>query len=74
MKKIIHSKKFRFLVSQLRKAREESGLSQIMVAKMLKITQSRISKLESDRCKIDVVQLQRMARVYRKSIDFFLRT
>ena len=73
MSKAIYSKEHRYIVKQLKKAREETGLSQEQVAKILNKTQSYISKIESGQRKIDVVQLKEFAKVYKKSLDFFIK-
>jgi len=73
MSKTIYSKEHKYIVKQLKKAREEAGLSQEQVANVLNATQSYISKLESGQRKIDVVQLKKFAKIYKKSLDFFIK-
>lgn len=73
MGKTIYSKEHRGLVERLKKARQEAGLDQEAVAKLLGVSQSAISKIESGQRRIDIVQLKRFAKVYRKKIDYFLR-
>ena len=73
MVKTIYSKEHRTLVERLKKARKESGLDQKDVAKVLGVSQSHISKMESGQRRIDIVQLKRFAKVYRKQINYFLR-
>lgn len=73
MGKVIYSDEHKYLVSQLKKAREEAGLDQITVAKLLGRTQSYVSKVESGQRRIDVVQLKQFARIYKKPLDYFLR-
>lgn len=72
MSKTIYSKEHKYIVEQLKKAREEAGLSQGEVAKLLHRTQSYISKIESGQRKIDVVQLKEFAKIYKKNLDFFV--
>lgn len=72
MSKTIYSKEHKFIVKQLKKAREEAGLSQSEVAKLLHKTQSYISKIESGQRKIDIVQLKEFAKIYRKDLNFFI--
>ena len=72
MVKAIYSKEHRSLVERLRKAREERGLDQEDVAKLLGVTQSYISKIESGQRRIDIVQLKAFARIYKKKIDYFI--
>jgi len=69
----IYSKEHRMLVERLKKARKEAGLDQEAVAKLLGVTQSYISKMESGQRRIDIVQLKRFAKVYRKKIDYFIK-
>ena len=73
MSKTIYSKEHKYLIEQLKKAREGSGLDQEQVAKILKKTQSYVSKIESGQRRIDVVQLKAFAKIYKKSIDFFIK-
>ena len=73
MVKTIYSKEHRILVERLRKARKERGLDQEDVAKLLRVSQSYVSKMESGQRRIDIVQLKRFARVYKKKIDYFLK-
>ena len=69
----IYSKEHRYLIAQLKKAREEAGLDQKGVAKLLGKTQSYISKIESGQRRIDIVALKEFARIYKKDIDYFIK-
>lgn len=71
MSKTIYSKEHKYIVKQLKKAREKAGLSQQEVAKFLNTTQSYVSKIESGQRKIDVVQLKKFAKLYKKSLSYF---
>lgn len=73
MSKAIYSKDHKYIVEQLKKARQEAGLEQVEVAKLLGKTQSHLSKVESGQRRIDVVALKEFARIYKKSIDYFLK-
>lgn len=73
MKKAIYSKDHKYLVSKLKEARKEAGLNQIKAAKILKTTQSYISKIESGQCRIDVIQLKEIAKVYKKKVGYFIK-
>ena len=73
MSKTIYSKEHKHLIERLIKARRESGLNQEQIAKLLKKTQSYISKIESGQRRIDVVQLKKFARAYSKNLDFFIK-
>lgn len=72
MSKAIYSKDHKYIVEQLKKARQEVGLEQEQVAKMLKKTQSYISKIESGQRRIDIVTLKEFAKIYKKDISFFI--
>ena len=74
MAQTIYSKEHKHIVKQLKKAREDVGLSQEHVAKILHKTQSFISKIESGQRKIDVVQLKEFAKIYKKDISYFLKS
>jgi len=73
MKKTIYSKEHKYLVKQLRRARLEVGLDQNEVARLLNVTQSYVSKLESGQRRIDTVQLKKFAKIYSKDILYFLK-
>ena len=73
MVKAIYSKEHRILVERLRKARKEKGLDQRDVAKLLGVSQSYVSKMESGQRRIDIVQLKTFARIYGKNIDYFIK-
>ena len=73
MRKTIYSKDHKFLVEQLKKARIEAGLDQEKVAELLGKTQSFISKIEAGQRRIDVVQLKKFAKTYKKSLDYFIK-
>ena len=74
MVKTIYSKEHRNLVERLKKARKEKGLDQRDVAKLLGVSQSYVSKIESGQRRIDIVQLKAFARIYRRKIDYFIKS
>ena len=73
MVKSIHTKEYAYFVAQLRKARLEAGLTQMQVAKKLKRPQSHISNIESGQQRVDVVELQRFAKLYNKDVNYFIK-
>ncbi|PIQ69682.1 MAG: hypothetical protein COY22_00395 [Candidatus Tagabacteria bacterium CG_4_10_14_0_2_um_filter_40_13] len=73
MSKAIYSKVHKYIVEQLKKARKEAGLEQAEVAKLLGKTQSHVSKVEAGQRRIDIVQLKEFAKIYKKSVDFFIK-
>ena len=66
------SSRYRQFLKQLRVAREETGLTQVEVAKRLGRPQSFVSKCESGERRVDVVELEELAAIYEKPIGFFL--
>jgi len=72
MSKAIYSKDHKYIVEQLKKARQEAGLEQVKVAKLLGKTQSYVSKVEAGQRRIDIVALKEFARIYKKNIVFFI--
>jgi len=73
MTKSIYSKDHKYTVEQLKKARQESGLAQVEVAKLLGKTQSHVSKIEAGQRRIDIVALKEFARIYKKPMDYFFK-
>ncbi len=73
MKKTIYSNEQKYMVSQLKKARIEAGFNQQKVAKLLKKTQSYVSKIESGQRRIDIVQLKGFAKIYKKDLGYFIK-
>ena len=73
MPETIYSKEHRILVERLKRARKAAGLDQIEAAKLLKVSQSWISRMESGQRRIDIVQLKAFARIYKKNIDYFIK-
>jgi len=67
-----HSARYRQFLQRLREARLQAGFTQAEVAKALRRPQSFVSKCESGERRVDVVELEDFARLYRKSISFFL--
>lgn len=72
MKKSIHTKEHAVFVECLKKARKEAELTQVQVAKKLKKPQSYVSQIESGQQRIDVVELQKFAKLYGKDINYFV--
>ncbi len=72
MKNLIYSKKYRNVIQNLQKARQESGLTQIEVSKKIKKPQSFISKAERGKRRLDVVELEMFVKLYKKDLNDFL--
>ncbi|MFA5346459.1 MAG: helix-turn-helix transcriptional regulator [Candidatus Omnitrophota bacterium] len=72
MDKTIFTKAHKDLVSRLIKARKAAKLKQAEVAEKLGKTQSYISKIESGQRRLDTVQLNEFASIYKKKLRYFL--
>lgn len=64
---------YRLFLKRLREARLAVGLSQAQVAAKLQRPQSFVSKCESGERRVDVVELQRFAQLYKRDLEFFVR-
>lgn len=72
MGRTIRTKEYAALIDKLIKARHEAGLRQIDVAKLVNRPQSYISRMESGEYRVDVLELKRFAKIYRKKIEYFM--
>jgi len=72
MNKTIYTKDHKFIIEQLKKARNEAGFDQEKVAELLGKTQSYVSKIEAGQRRIDVVQLKEFAKIYKKELSYFI--
>ncbi len=68
----MHSEEYRKIAGMLKKARLEAGLKQGEVAAKLKKPQSYISKIESGERRLDLLELKRLVKIYKKSADYFI--
>ena len=59
-------------MQNLIKARQGFGLTQVDVAEKLKKPQSFVSKIERGERRLDVVELEMFAKLYKKKLDWFL--
>jgi transcriptional regulator with XRE-family HTH domain len=60
------------MLLRLRDARLQAGLTQADVAARLQRPQSFISKCESGERRIDVIELDELAKLYGKTITYFV--
>ena len=72
MEKTITTKEYANFIKKLRKARLDSGLKQIDVAKKLERPQSYIARVESGEYRVDVLEIKKFAKLYKKNINYFL--
>lgn len=73
MEKTIKSKEYKVFIQRLIKARLDTGLRQIDVAKKMKRPQSYISRVESGEYRLDILEIQRFAKLYRKGLNYFIK-
>jgi transcriptional regulator with XRE-family HTH domain len=66
-----YQKAYKTFLSRLILARKQSGLTQVEVAKLLGKAHSFVSKCELGERRVDYVELQRFARIYKKDLAFF---
>ena len=72
MDKSIQTQEYKRFVQKLRGARLEAGLTQVEVSKKLKKSQSFISKVEAGEQRVDIVELKRFAKLYKKPFEYFI--
>lgn len=72
LKDAAYRQRYRQLLSKLKQARQDCGLTQVQVAAELQKPQSFISKCESGERRVDFVELQEFSRLYKKPIAFFM--
>ncbi len=66
--------KYQKFVQRLRQARLDAGLTQVEAGKQLKKPQAYISKIERGERRVDAVELDELAKLYDKPLDYFTRT
>ncbi|HUO15253.1 MAG TPA: helix-turn-helix transcriptional regulator [Verrucomicrobiae bacterium] len=72
MKDATYRHRYAQFLGRLKQARAEASLTQVEVAKRLKRPQSFVSKIESGERRVDVVELNELANLYKKPLEFFL--
>lgn len=73
MAKTIYSKEHKRLIAKLKEARLKAGLTQVIAGKLMGQDQTFISKVESGQYRVDAVQLAKFAKVYKKTVEFFIK-
>ncbi len=73
MTKVIYLKEYKLIAEKLKKARIESILTQEVVAEKINKPQSYISKVEQGEHRIDIIELQHFASLYKKDINYFIK-
>ena len=72
MPKSIRTSEYKKLVTKIKQARLDSGLTQKEVAEKIKKPQSYISKVEAGEQRLDIIEMKKLARLYKKNINDFL--
>ena len=67
-----HEREYRYMLKRLREARLAAGMTQVQVAEALGRPQSFITKCELGERRIDPIELQTFAALYRKRLSYFL--
>ena len=72
MKKSIHTKERAGFVKKLKQARIYAGFTQLEVSEKLGSSQSWVSKIELGELRVEATLLNRLAKLYGKSVSYFL--
>jgi len=72
MSKSVYTKAYKEVIIHLKEARLEAGLSQQAVADKIRKPQSYISKIESGERRLDVAEMKKLAKIYKKPASYFL--
>lgn len=73
MGKSIYSTEYDFVLGQLKRARIEVGMTQSKVAKRIGKPQSYISKCESGERRLDITEVNKLAKLYKKPLNYFVK-
>ena len=73
MGKSIRTREYQGFAHKLKKARLETGLTQVQVSKKLKRPQSYISKVEAGEQRLDIIELKNFAELYKKDFHYFIK-
>jgi transcriptional regulator with XRE-family HTH domain len=68
----VYEPDYRYLISRIREAREEAGLTQSEVAAALGRPVSFVSKCELGERRIDPIDLRKFADLYDKPFEYFV--
>ena len=67
-----YQKAYKEFRERLVRARLESGLTQVEVARKMGKAHSFVSKCELGERRVDFVELQQLAKIYNKDLSFFV--
>jgi len=68
----VYTARYKDFLKRLRKARLAAGLTQAQVAVAMGKPQSFISKCETGERRLDVVEVQEFAKLYKRPLSYFL--
>lgn len=68
-----HTKKYKQLLDELKKARKSAGFTQLEVATYLHKHPPFISKIEQGERRIDVLELTELCELYKVKVSTFLK-
>ncbi|RKY19815.1 MAG: transcriptional regulator [Planctomycetota bacterium] len=69
--KALHTRRYRVFLAHLRQARVDAALTQVQLAARLRRSQTWVSKCELGERRVDFVELEDLAKVCGKPLDFF---
>ncbi len=64
--------KYKRMMERLKTARLEANLTQEEVGKKIKQPQAFVSKIERGERNVDAIEMAELAKLYKKSIDYFV--
>lgn len=73
VKNSTYTEEYQKFLKLFRKARKDAKLTQIQVAAILDQPQSYVSKCESGEKRVDIIELHRFAKIYKKPIEYFVK-
>ena len=73
MNKSVYTKDYKEIINRLKQARIDVGLSQQAVADKFNKPQSYISKIESGERRLDVAEMKKFTKIYKKAVDYFIK-
>ena len=68
----LHTAAYKRFLVRLREAREKAGLTQVQAAAKLRTTQTFVSKCERGERRLDVIELNRFAKLYGRPLAWFV--
>ncbi len=73
MEKTIYTRDYAIVLRLIKEARENSGITQVQLAKRLRLTQSYVSKIERGESRLDIVQLRTLCQTFGITLTNFVK-